>query len=124
MNTTRVLSFTIVQAEVRVNHHPIAEARNPSALEKPPGDESPNVISENIVKCLASILLRMSRNCVEGTEVWDPYGVCSDFGNRDIGPYKQLCAIEAKSFDPKRTANSLFLLCRLKYVTCSIPLFS
>ncbi|KAF7829736.1 Ternary complex factor MIP1 [Senna tora] len=121
------------QAEVRVKDQPIAQVRNPSVHENSPRDESPNIISENIVKCLTSILLRMSsvknvgaaddspslralktRNYVEETEFWDPYGICSEFGKRDIGPYKQLCAIEAKSFNPKRTAKSLFLLCRLK----------
>ncbi|XP_054796418.1 uncharacterized protein LOC129301837 [Prosopis cineraria] len=121
------------QPQVRLNDQPIAEIRDLSTHEKPPGDESPNTISENIVKCLSSILLRMSsvkntgpadgmpyirilktRNSVEGTESWDPYGICSEFGKRDIGPYKQLFAIEAKSFNPKRTAKSLFLLSRLK----------
>ncbi|KAK4276651.1 hypothetical protein QN277_014777 [Acacia crassicarpa] len=119
--------------EERRNEKPVAEMINPSASEKSPGDENPNTISENIVKCLSSILLRMSSvkntgpaddtsslrnlkplNSVEGEEPWDPYGICSEFGKRDIGPYKQLCAIEAKSFNPKRTANSLFLLSRLK----------
>ncbi|RDX64679.1 hypothetical protein CR513_56742 [Mucuna pruriens] len=121
------------QQKLRLNDQPIAEVRKHSLHKKAPGDESPNIISENILKCLSSILLRMSaaknldstgdippscspksRNCVEGSEFWDPYGVCLEFGKRDIGPYKQLRAIEAKSFDPKRTAKSLFLLHRLK----------
>lgn len=127
--------FRTVQVEVRMNDQPIAEVRNPSAHEKTIGDEAPNIISENIVRCLSSIMLRMSsvknvgaaddspsfralraQNSVEKTEFWDPYAICCEFGKRDIGPYKQLCAIEAKSFNPKRTANSLFLFCRLKYV--------
>ncbi|TKY75097.1 NEK protein kinase [Spatholobus suberectus] len=124
------------QQDLRLNNQPIAEVRNHSLHEKPRGDESPNILSENILKCLSSILLRMSaarnldstgdvppswtpksKNYVEGsegTEFWDPYGICLEFGKRDIGPYNQLCAIEAKSFDPKRTAKSLFLLHRLK----------
>ncbi|XP_014498715.1 uncharacterized protein LOC106759866 isoform X3 [Vigna radiata var. radiata] len=122
------------QQELRVKDLPIAEVRNHSLHDKPKGGESPNIISEIILKCLSSILLRMStaknldsagnvphswipkssKNCVEGSEFWDPYGICFEFGKRDIGPYKQLCAIEAKSFDPKRTAKSLFLLHRLK----------
>ncbi|KAI9113193.1 hypothetical protein K1719_015718 [Acacia pycnantha] len=131
MQKRRVLPMR--QPEERRNEEPIAETRNPSASEKSPGDENPNTISENIVKCLSSILLRMSSvkntvpaddtsslrnlkplNSVEGAKPWDPYGICSEFGKRDIGPYKQLRAIEAKSFNPKRTANSLFLLSRLK----------
>ncbi|KAK7283313.1 hypothetical protein RIF29_12746 [Crotalaria pallida] len=121
------------QQELRMNNQAVAEVRNHSPHEKLPGDESPNIISENILKCLSSILLRMSaaknpgsatdipplwnlksRNCVEGTDFWDPYGICLEFGKRDIGLYRQLSVIEAKSFNPKRTANSLFLLHRLK----------
>jgi len=125
-----------MQQELRVKDQPVAEVRNRSLHEKPKGGESPNIISENILKCLSSILLRMStaknldsagnvphswtpksdKNCVEGSEFLDPYGICLEFGKRDIGPYKQLRAVEAKSFDPKRTAKSLILLHRLKYV--------
>lgn len=124
-----------LQQELRLNNQLIAEVRNPSLQEKPAGDDSPNIISENILKFLSTILMRMSsvkkpgpggdipslsapkiRNCIEETEFWDPYGICLEFGKRDIGPYKQLCAIEAESFNPKRTANSLILLRRLKYV--------
>ncbi|KAG5033929.1 hypothetical protein JHK87_008839 [Glycine soja] len=119
------------QQELRLKDQPIAEVRN--LRENPQGDESPNIISENILKCLSSIILRMSaaknldstadvpplrtpksKNCVEGIEFWDPYSICLEFGKRDIGPYKQLRSIETKSFDPKRTAKSLFLLHRLK----------
>ncbi|CAK8568255.1 unnamed protein product [Lathyrus sativus] len=100
------------------------ELRNPRLQETPQHDESPNIISENILKCLTSILLRMStlpfrplksKKCVEGTEFLDPYGIL-EFGTRDIGPYKQLTAsnIEAESFNPTQTAKSLFLLHRLK----------
>ncbi|WJX34813.1 hypothetical protein P8452_22888 [Trifolium repens] len=99
------------------------ELRNHRLQEIPQEDESPNTISENIVKCLTSILLRMStpplrplksKKCIEGTEFLDPYGIL-EFGKRDIGPYKQLSAsIEAESFNPTQTAKSLFLLHRLK----------
>ncbi|XP_027355151.1 uncharacterized protein LOC113865026 isoform X2 [Abrus precatorius] len=121
------------QQELRLNNQPTAEVRKHSLRKTPPGDESPNIISENILKCLSSILLRMStakkpasagdlpplwtpksENCIEGPESWDPYGICLEFGKVDIVPYKQLRAIEAKSFDPKRTAKSLILLRRLK----------
>jgi hypothetical protein len=101
------------------------ELRNHRLKEIPQEDESPNTISENIVKCLTSILLRMStpplrplksKNCIEGTQFLDPYGIL-EFGKRDIGAYKQLSAsIEAESFNPTQTAKSLFLLHRLKYV--------
>ncbi|KAI4316740.1 hypothetical protein L6164_024689 [Bauhinia variegata] len=122
------------QQELRLKDQPIAPVRNPSLNEEPPEDDnSPNIISENILKCLSSILLRMSsvknsgsaddmrslctpktQDFVEGNEFWDPYGICSEFGKRDIGPYMQFWDIEAKSFNPKRTSSSLFLLRRLK----------
>ncbi|RDX96682.1 hypothetical protein CR513_20625, partial [Mucuna pruriens] len=129
------VSFHNVQQEARVNinNQQIVDVRNHSPHKKSPESESPNIISENIVKCLSNILLRMSavkspgsagdipplwdlkpQNCDEGTEFGDPYGIFLEFGKRDIGPYKQLCAIDAKSFNPKRTANTLFLLHRLK----------
>lgn len=109
--------------ELRPNNKPVAEVRNHRLQETPQGDESPNIISENILKCLTSILSRMStptfrplksKNCIEGTEFLDPYGIL-EVGKKDIGPYKQLCAsIEAESFNPTQTAKSLFLLHRLK----------
>lgn len=85
------------------------------------------------MKCLSSILLRMStvkskgtadalpslsaivsQESREETEFRDPYGICSQFGKRDIGPYKHLFAIEAHSINPNRTSSSMFLLHRLK----------
>ncbi|KAL5185633.1 hypothetical protein HKD37_17G049072 [Glycine soja] len=119
--------------EPRVNNQQIADVRNHSPHKNSPEAQSPNIISENILKCLSNILLRMSavknpgstcdmaplwdlkpQNCDEEADFWDPYGICLEFGKRDIGPYRQLCAIDAKSFNPKRTANTLFLLHRLK----------
>lgn len=128
--------FPTVQQQPRVKEQKIAELRQPSPRQMSTEADCPNVISENILKCLSSILLRMSsvkypgsagdissplwalkpQNRVEGTEFWDPYGICLEFGRRDIGPYKHLCAIDAKSFNAKRTGNTLFLLHRLKYV--------
>ncbi|XP_014505391.1 uncharacterized protein LOC106765326 isoform X1 [Vigna radiata var. radiata] len=122
-----------IKQEPRLNSQQIGDLRNHSTHKSSPEAERPNIISENIVKCLSSILLRMSavknpgsacdiphlcdlrpKNCDEGTEFVDPYGICLEFGKRDIGPYKQLCEIDAKSFNPKRTANTLFLQHRLK----------
>ncbi|KAJ7958125.1 Ternary complex factor MIP1-like protein [Quillaja saponaria] len=120
------------QQECRLIDQARAEVRTPGPDEKAT-DDSPNIISENIVKCLSSILLRMSslknqgsvdnlrtlwtvttRECSERTEFQDPYGICLEFGMRDISPYSKLCTVDAKSFNPNRTANSLFLLRRLK----------
>ncbi|KAJ6304874.1 hypothetical protein OIU78_020428 [Salix suchowensis] len=96
---------------------------------------TPNKVTEDIVKCLSSIFLRMSTlkdKAVElgnfssraafsspvgdgGNETQDPYGIISaEFKTRDIGPYKHLYTIEASSIDLSRTPNALFLLQRLK----------
>lgn len=96
-------------------------------------DESPNTISENILKCLSNIFLRMSSRkgrttadtlpsltgynsseSIEKKEFGDPYGICSKFERRDIGPYKHLYAVEASSVNPNRTTISVFLVRRLK----------
>ncbi|KAL5714241.1 hypothetical protein ACHQM5_016229 [Ranunculus cassubicifolius] len=95
---------------------------------------SPNKMSEDILKCLCSILLRMStqRNRgmrlnlspplsqmppnenVDETEFQDPYGICKEYGVRNIGPYKHLCAIDAGSIDSSKNTNSFILIRRLK----------
>lgn len=124
--------FPYVQLEVRVTEQESAEVKLPSIPEKKlSGDDSPNKISENILKCLSSILMRMSsakgtaenlpsfstlgiQESNERPEFWDPYDISSEFGKRDIGPYKQLYAVEAHAINPNRTASSLFLLRRLK----------
>ncbi|KAK8606832.1 hypothetical protein V6N13_052588 [Hibiscus sabdariffa] len=88
-------------------------------------DFTPNKISEDIVRCLFSVLARLSTskdNAVEcrtlptESEFQDPYGICSDLKSRDIGPYKHLCAIEAKTIDLNRSTNALFLIHKLKFL--------
>ncbi|KAI3922168.1 hypothetical protein MKX01_005857 [Papaver californicum] len=89
----------------------------------------PNKISEDIVKCLSTILLRMRTQKVKGSdslfesssckisveaEFRDPYGICKEFEKSDVGPYKHLQAIEASSVDPNPTPNSSTLTQRLK----------
>ena len=123
-----------VQLECRVIDHGIAESTiSVIQDEQLSRDENPNKISENILKCLSSIVLRMSssknmptedilpslsalNSCesFEATESRDPYGICSEFGKRDIGPYKNLFAVEAASINPNQTTNSVFLVRRLK----------
>lgn len=83
------------------------------------------------MKCLSSIFMRMSAlkdKVVESgtfravashgnnreTQFRDAYEICSDYRERDIGPYKHLCAIEASSIDLNRATNALFLIHRLK----------
>ncbi|KAK6924079.1 Ternary complex factor MIP1, leucine-zipper [Dillenia turbinata] len=97
-------------------------------------DSQPNRISEDILKCLCSIFLRISilkDRSLESTSftssspsdafersgetnLREMSGTGSDIQKRDIGPYKHLCAIEASSIDLNRTTNALFLIHRLK----------
>ncbi|KAI7740754.1 hypothetical protein M8C21_001187 [Ambrosia artemisiifolia] len=49
-----------------------------------------------------------------GAAFRDPYGVCLKSKRRDIGPYKDLFAIEAGSIDFKRKMNASLLMRRLK----------
>ncbi|KAG2724493.1 hypothetical protein I3760_01G020300 [Carya illinoinensis] len=94
-------------------------------------DSTPNKVSEDIVKCLSGIFTRMStlkdkvaelgafqsvasHASNRETEFRDPYDICPEYRNRDIGPYKHLCSIEASSIDLNRTTNALFLIHRLK----------
>ncbi|PWA89560.1 ternary complex factor MIP1, leucine-zipper [Artemisia annua] len=96
----------------------------------PSGDDDPNKISESILKCLMTIIVRMSSTrgksmtetlhswtsaeTLKETEVNDPYGICFEYDKRDIGPYKHLYAIEATSINTNRTTNSVFLIQRLR----------
>ncbi|KAL3505212.1 hypothetical protein ACH5RR_035053 [Cinchona calisaya] len=101
--------------------------------EKSSEGDNPNKISESILKCLLSIFLGLNSkrsgstadplpslptvtSCedFEDADFKDPYGICSDFGKRNIGPYKHLFAIEASSINPNRTTISVFLVRRLK----------
>ncbi|CAI9777484.1 unnamed protein product [Fraxinus pennsylvanica] len=97
--------------------------------------ESPaNKISEDLLKCLSSIFLRLnklkgktmdsesfsslvsrafSKNNVE-SDFRDPYCISSEFKKRDIGPYKHLCTIEAGSVDLNRKSKASFFIRRLK----------
>ncbi|KAL2249654.1 UNVERIFIED_CONTAM: hypothetical protein Sindi_2439100 [Sesamum indicum] len=124
-----------LQLESRLKtDHESSEEWNPVSREEISSvDDSPNKISENILKCLMNIFLRMSskksRSTAESlyslsklnssetftyTEFSDPYSICSKFGKRDIGPYKHLFAIEATSINPNKTTISVFLVQRLR----------
>ncbi|KAK9682738.1 hypothetical protein RND81_10G093100 [Saponaria officinalis] len=93
------------------------------------GDSEPNKVSEDILKCLCSIFIRMSStdekriqasysssfdSNQEDMELQDPYGTAIEFKDRDIGVYKRLSIIDALSIDLKRKRNALFLLHKLK----------
>ncbi|XP_064954586.1 uncharacterized protein LOC135617926 isoform X4 [Musa acuminata AAA Group] len=91
----------------------------------------PNKLSEDILKCLMNIFSRMSSPgntkelletspvsycsaSLEETDSLDPYGICAEFGKRDIGPYKHLRAVEASSKFPNLLSSCSFFTCRLK----------
>ncbi|MBA0836983.1 hypothetical protein Goarm_009170 [Gossypium armourianum] len=96
-----------VEKQCRVRDLDSAEARNLSTSEERPlANDGPNKVSEELVKC--------SQESSDVTKFQDPYGICSNFGRRDIGPYKHLFPIDAGSINLNRTSNSLFLLRRLK----------
>jgi len=94
------------------------------------GDDSPNAMSESLLKCLLNIFLRMgssrmrlsmekfptlsSREETKKSELQDPYCIWPDFEKRDIGPYRNFCSIDARSINQSRTSSSLFLIRRLK----------
>ncbi|XP_021275153.1 uncharacterized protein LOC110409952 isoform X1 [Herrania umbratica] len=99
-------------------------------------DSTPNKISEDTVRCLCSIFVRLStskdkamesgilpsqpvansQEISRESEFQDPYGICSDSKTRDIGLYKNLCTIEANTVDLSRIMNALFLIHRLKFL--------
>ncbi|KAK9748327.1 hypothetical protein RND81_02G050100 [Saponaria officinalis] len=116
-----------LQLDSRMNGQENAEARLPVLQEERKcGNEGPNELSENILKCLLSIFTRMttSRKTLSmeslpsqsagEPELIDPYNIGLGFGDKDVGPYKKLCSIDTHSINPKRTANCLFLIRRLK----------
>ncbi|KAG8384403.1 hypothetical protein BUALT_Bualt04G0114400 [Buddleja alternifolia] len=97
-------------------------------------DSEANRTSENILKCLINIFVRLSsskgktmdlesfsslatktfsENNAE-SDFRDPYCIFSEINKRDIGTYKHLYSIEARSVDVKRKSNASFLIRRLK----------
>ena len=55
------------------------------------------------------------------TKIQDPYGTGVELKERDIGVYKDLCVVDAKTVDLQRRKNALFLLHKLKYVAVLPP---
>ena len=125
----------LVQLEGRFGDQEKAQPNSLSSVHdrEAPVYESPNKVSEDIVRCLSSIFLRMSTSKaralgssnspsesvninakIEELDLLDPYNMSSEFAPRDVGPYKHLCAIEVNSVDVNRKTNALFLIHRLK----------
>ncbi|KAL1188900.1 hypothetical protein V5N11_001013 [Cardamine amara subsp. amara] len=72
-----------------------------------------NRVSEDLLKCLVSIILRISSS---KDNVLDPYNNCSEWRTRELGAYKHLCSINASSIDLGRRVNASFLIHRLKFL--------
>ena len=129
--------FYISQLECRLEDQKRAQEISSACIDDRKSEDNirPNKVTEDIVKCLSSIFLRMSTlkdKAVElgnfssraafsspvgdgGKEIQDPYGIISaEFKIRDTDPYKHLYTIEASSIDLNRTPNALLLLQRLK----------
>lgn len=70
-----------------------------------------NRVSEDLLKCLVSIILKISSS---KDIVLDPYSNCSEWRTRELGAYKSLCSVDASSIDLGRKINALFLIHRLK----------
>ncbi|CAH8344828.1 unnamed protein product [Eruca vesicaria subsp. sativa] len=72
-----------------------------------------NRVSEDLLKCLVSIILRISSS---KEIVLDPYSNYSEWRTRELGAYKNLCSVDASSIDLGRRTNASFLIHRLKFL--------
>ncbi|XP_058097044.1 uncharacterized protein LOC131242438 isoform X2 [Magnolia sinica] len=133
-STEKCLAPLKMQLECKVVDRESEIGSSPNEMVSEGDSSGPNRISEDILKCLSRIFLRSgmpkttetvsdtspstsgSSSCGSSEEIGfrDPYGICSEFGRRDIGPYKHLCVIEDSLIDPKRVSNCSFLIQRLK----------
>ncbi|KAL4314238.1 hypothetical protein S245_050974 [Arachis hypogaea] len=104
-----------LQLEWRLVDQERAQSSSSSSDDKAPEvDSTPNRVSEDLVKCLCSIFLRIGK---EKEQLNDPYGICSDSKTRrDVGAYNNLCEIKASNVDLNRTTNAVFLIHRLKFL--------
>ncbi|XP_018673988.2 uncharacterized protein LOC135583636 isoform X3 [Musa acuminata AAA Group] len=109
------------------------ESNAPSESES----SGPSKLSEDILRCLMNIFSRLSSpgntkelleaspsvsgssGSSEETDSLDPYGICAEFGIRDIGPYKYFRAVEASSNFPNLPMGCSFLTWRLNADVCS-----
>ncbi|CAJ1942761.1 unnamed protein product [Sphenostylis stenocarpa] len=126
-----------LQLDWRLADHERAQSSSSSSDDKVSEvDSTPNRVSEDIVKCLSSIFVRIgtSKDKIgeaktpsriasafnqfgkEKDQLCDPYGICSESKTREVGPYKGLCEVKASSVDLNRATNAVFLIHRLKFL--------
>uniref|UniRef100_A0A1J3JG09 DUF547 domain-containing protein n=1 Tax=Noccaea caerulescens TaxID=107243 RepID=A0A1J3JG09_NOCCA len=72
-----------------------------------------NRVSEDLLKCLVSIVLRISSS---KDIVLDPYSNYSEWKTRELGAYKNLCSVDVSLIDLGRRINASFLIHRLKFL--------
>ncbi|XP_027346937.1 uncharacterized protein LOC113858469 [Abrus precatorius] len=126
-----------LQLDWRLVDHERAQSSSSSSDERVSEfDSTPNRVSEDIVKCLCSIVVRIgsskdklgepktpSRSASafnqcnkEKDQLCDPYGICSESKTREIGPYNNLLEVKASTIDLNRTTNAVILIHRLKFL--------
>uniref|UniRef100_A0A804JV71 Ternary complex factor MIP1 leucine-zipper domain-containing protein n=1 Tax=Musa acuminata subsp. malaccensis TaxID=214687 RepID=A0A804JV71_MUSAM len=105
-----IIISSFIQAECVVKDRNTDEMILWDASDEASLDKStvPNKLSEDILKCLMNIFLRIKRDSQ------DPYGICAEFGKRDIGPYKHFRSVEVISKSQNFLMASSSLKCRLK----------
>lgn len=120
--------FLLYQLEKRLVDQERAQSSSSSSDDKGSEvDSTPNRVSEDIIKCLCSIFVRigtfkdnlgeatsLSPCSKENDQLRDPYGICSVTKTRDIGAYNSLCVIKASTVDLNRMKNAVSLIHRLK----------
>ncbi|KAG4390938.1 hypothetical protein AAZX31_05G079700 [Glycine max] len=126
-----------LQLDWRLADHERAQSSSSSSDDKVSEiDSTPNRVSEDIVKCLCCIFVRIGTSkdkfgesktasrsvsafnqcSKEKDQSCDPYGICSESKTREVGPYKSSCEVIATTVDMNRTTNAVFLIHRLKFL--------
>ncbi|KAL2333582.1 hypothetical protein Fmac_014795 [Flemingia macrophylla] len=126
-----------LQLDWRLADHERAQSSSSSSDDKVlEVDSTPNRVSEDIVRCLCSIFVRIGtpkdkngesttpslsasvfNQCSkEKDQLCDPYGICSESKTREVGPYKNLCEVKGSAVDLNRTTNAVFLIHKLKFL--------
>ncbi|CAN6478558.1 unnamed protein product [Victoria cruziana] len=119
-----------------------------TALEE--GVIEPSKLSEDILKCLLSIFMKLASvptrrdpeslpiastvppcgnpssyggtnlGSAEHLDVRDPYGICAEFGEQDVGQYKFVDEISASSIHLDKVSDTDSLMCRLKQLLVTL----
>ncbi|KAI5418136.1 uncharacterized protein LOC127074469 isoform X1 [Lathyrus oleraceus] len=127
-----------LQLDWRLSEHERAQSSSNSPADNKVSevDSTPNRVSEDLVKCLSNIFVRISTSkdkfmepktpstsgssfnqySKEKDQFCDPYDICSESKTREVGPYKSLCEVKASTVDLNKTTNAMFLIHRLKFL--------